>query len=659
MSRVSMRRAVPGVIAVLLLGIMYLVAKLPSVSAATINEVVAKYNFTQMPIAMPPGYHQTQDIRKVNPAYYHVRSWISSVGAAVALTDLTGQGVADDMCIVDPRTDDVIVTYAPTAPSADRFTPFVLNPAPLPTDSSMAPTSCTPGDFNGDGRMDLLVTYLGRTPIIFLAKSTAHELSASAYKPVELMQGVDANGRYYGPHWNSTTVNVADYDGTGHPDIFVGNYFPDSDVLSPNGQDNVQMNSSMSWARNGGGDHVFRWTGATSGPDPTVNYVESPGAIPYEASSGWTLAVSSADLTGDGLPDVYVANDFGTSRLLYNVSTPGHIRFQVAVGSRNPTTPKSFVLGRASFKGMGIDFGDMQDNGRFDMVASDIATNWALEEGNFAWINTASSGAQMTADLSRGYAPFSQEAEQLGLAWGGWGWDMKMGDFLNDGNLDVIETDGFIQGTVNRWPWLQELAMENDDLLSNPANWPNMQPGDDIAGHQTLDFFARDSSGGYVNISRQLGLAVPVPTRGVALADTRGDGRLDFAVARQWAAPAFYANNSADLGNYLGLNLYRPAADSPGDSGGGLSGLGTPAYGATVQISFPGHTQISQLDGGGGTTGRRSFEVSFGLGGYRGPVSARIQWRDTSGGLHQQTLTLMPGTHNLLLTSTAQEVQSR
>ena len=95
-----------------------------------------------------------------------------------------------------------------------------------------------------------------------------------------------------------------------------------------------------------------------------------------------------------------------------------------------------------------------------------------------------------------------------------------------------------------------------------------------------------------------------------------------------------------------------------GTPGQGLEGLGAPAYGTTVTIDTPGHTQISQLDGGSGSAGKRSFEVSFGLGSYNGPVTVHLQWVDNSGQQHQQTLTLTPGTHNLMLTSTATEVAS-
>jgi hypothetical protein len=244
------------------------------------------------------------------------------------------------------------------------------------------------------------------------------------------------------------------------------------------------------------------------------------------------------------------------------------------------------------------------------------------------------------------------------MAFTGWGWDVKMGDFLNSGNLDVAQADGFIKGKINRWPWLQEMAMSNDDLFTDPASWPKVEPGDDVAGHQCLAFYAKAPSGGYVNISSQLGLCARTPTRGIAIADTRGDGVLDFAVARQWGPPAFYANTSPHLGHYLGLELYRPSAG--GGAGQGLQDIGSPAYGATAQIFTPGgHTQIAQLDGGSGHSGKSSFEVSFGLGAYNGPVSVHLRWRDLHGQLHQQVLQLTPGTHDIFLTSTAKEVSSR
>ncbi|MFJ1896265.1 FG-GAP-like repeat-containing protein [Streptomyces sp. NPDC088115] len=656
--RQRFRRLIPGVATILVATSLFFVVR-TSVSVAGGDEAAAAYKFKEMPIAMPPGYDSQpkKTIREVNPAYEKIRAWISSVGAGIAVNDVTGHGLANGMCIVDTRTDSVVVTYTPTARTADRFTPFVLDGKPLPMDDAMAPTGCTPGDFNGDGRNDFLVTYWGRTPVLFLAKSDAKTPSASAYVPREVVASQSLDGKYHGPRWNTDAVYVADLDGSGHPSMIVGNYFPDSDVLDPNGLKNVEMNDSLSSAKNAGGDHVLRWYKGSAGTDPDVSFVEDKDAIPYASSTGWTLAISGADLTGSGLPDVYIANDFGHGHLLHNRSTPGDIRFTEAKGERTPTTPKSFVLGNGSFKGMGVDFGDVDGNGSFDMMVSNITVAWGLEESNFLWINQADSPAAAKAELQDGIAPFRQEAQKNGVAWTGWGWDAKMGDFLNNGQQNILQADGFVKGDIDRWPWLQELAMTNDNLLSNPAMWPHVGPGDDLAGDEVMAFYARTSSGKYANVSEQLGLDVPIPTRAIATADTTGSGALDFAIARQWGPPAFYANQAPKLGNDLTLRLYRPAPDSA--AGDGLAATGSPAYGTTVSITTPQGRQIAQLDGGGGHGGFRSFDVRFGLDTYTGPVEAHFTWRDSGGGLHTKTRQLSAGSHSLMLTDDIQEVTSR
>ena len=121
------------------------------------------------------------------------------------------------------------------------------------------------------------------------------------------------------------------------------------------------------------------------------------------------------------------------------------------------------MLGRDCFKGMGVDFGDLNDDGLLDIYVSNIAAEYALEESHLVFLSTGA-----TALMKKGVAPYVDRSESLGLSRSGWGWDTKFGDFNNDGSFGGATGVGFLKGEVNRWPELHELAMGNDQLLDNP-----------------------------------------------------------------------------------------------------------------------------------------------------------------------------------------------
>jgi hypothetical protein len=648
-----LRRQLPGIVALAMVASVFLVARPPTSAAEDTAALARQYAFSPMSIALPGGYTQ-QTVRKVNKDYTHIDAWISSVGAAIGMNDLDGDGLSNDLCIVDPRIDQVVITPTPGARDG-RYEPFALTAGGLPTNGVMAPMGCVPGDFNEDGRMDLLVYFWGRTPILHLARAQAAgahaPLSAATFRSVELVPGPNAAGEEYtGPQWNTNSATVADFDGDGHDDIYIGNYFQHGPVLDSSVSGGVWMNHSMSNAQNGGPDYVFRWTAATAATtdsQPSASYQQLDDALPREASLGWALASSSNDLDGDLLPELYLAHDFGPDRLLHNISTPGHVKFAQVEGVRGPLTPKSKVIGHDSFKGMGVDFADLNGDGLYDMYVSNITTSFGIEESHFAFMSTAKDQADLRNQLDNGTAPWVDKSAPLNLAWSGWGWDVKIADFNNSGCPVIAQATGFVKGDVNRWPQLQELATANDDVLTNPIWWPKVREGDDVGGSQTLHFFAKAGDGRYVNLAEQLGLAVPVPTRGIATGDADGDGRLDFAVARQWDAPVFYHNDSP-AGAFLGLRISHEGAP------------GSPVIGAQVTVTTPdGHKYISRVDGGSGHSGKRSHEVHFGLGldygDTAGPLQVHLQWRDRTGAVHEQDLQLTTGWHSLQLGRQAKE----
>jgi hypothetical protein len=327
-------------------------------------------------------------------------------------------------------------------------------------------------------------------------------------------------------------------------------------------------------------------------------------------------------------------------------------------GVRTLTTPKSKVVGHDSFKGMGVDFADLNGDGVLDIVVSNIADPYALEESHFAFLSTVPPD-RMHAELLSGVAPYLDQSEALGLSRGGWGWDIRLVDFDNDGAPELLQAVGFLRGEKSRWPELHELAMSNDQLVHMPIAWLTLRPGDDLSGHDLNSLYVRAADGRFANVAPQLGLAEPGVTRGIADADVDGDGRLDYVVANQWAQSSFYHNLSPEPGAFLGLRLRLPAdvdnttttlVDDPRTT----ATASRAAIGAAATVTLPdGRRLIAQVDGGNGHSGKRSPELHFGLGSIVDPVDVELAWRDSTGQPHRQSLRLGSGWHTILLGSTA------
>lgn len=652
--RSFIRRYAAALVAAVVIVCCFGMARYPRLSPTERAELAARFKFVQMPLPEVPNHPPYQYVRAVHPSLKRISAWISSLGAAAVMEDLDGDGLPNDLVYSDPRTG--LVTVAPVPGTGKRYAPFTLNPAPLPYDpATMAPMGIVPGDFNEDGLMDLLVYYWGRSPVIFLRKKTAgvepgkpYALCAADYEPVELSTN--------GERWFSNGAVTADFDGDGHVDILIGDYFADgSRILDAHAGGVEAMHESFSKALSGGKKHFFLWKGATSGAHPTVHFVEVTNVFSPEVNHGWTLAIGAADLNGDQLPEIYFAHDFGPDRLLYNESTPGHLKFIELKGRRGFMTPKSCVLGYDSFKGMGCDFGDVNGDGLLDIYVSNIADEYALCESHFLWESTG-----RLDEMKRGIAPYVQASEELGLSRSGWGWDCRLADFDNSGVLQAIQAVGFIKGKINRWPELQSLGTSNDRIVHDPRLWPTLEPGADLSGHDLDAFFVRAADGRFYNIGPEVGFTKPMVSRGIALADADGDGRIDFILSNQWGPSYYYHNVSPNPGAFLGLHLLLPVAGErdtrfrvrSGHPGPDL--YGRPAVCAQAHVVLPdGRKLVAQVDGGSGHASGRCREILMGLGhlrpGTRVPVE--LDWRDIHGKVQHATLMLSPGWHSVLLGS--------
>lgn len=691
------------IVALAMCVVAYWCTRLPALTNQAARDLSQDFAFTQLPLLEPPTPHRTE--RLVDPRLSHISGWISSLGASVALGDLDGDGLPNDICLVDPRTDEVWIFPVPGTEkkpedeNVPRYRPFNLTFHRELYDSpklrqhlpeTMAPMGSRIGDLDEDGFLDVLVYFWGRPPIVFLARrrSGRESIARATYRAVEVAPS--------GTGWYTNAVTFADLDGDGHIDILIGNYDRDDTTKMGSGGDvSESMQHSMSRAFNGGRNRFLLWQKPNQASDAPIQFVDVDVGLPPEILEGWTLAAGAADLNLDYLPEVYFANDFGPDRLLYNVSTPGHLRFQVLNGEKDFTTPNSKVLGRDSFKGMGVDFGYLNQTDNIpDILVSNIAGSMSLEESHFAFVNSrADKDAMTTLMRDRKIAPYRDESESRGLSRSGWGWDIRFGDFNNDSVPEVVQGTGFLKGAESRadsndrWPELHEVAMGNDELLSDPGNWPRFRAGDhdELSGHEHNPFFVRAADGRYYDLARRLGLDAPHVTRGIATADCDGDGDLDFAIANQWERSWYFRNDlippaesprssrgAVSPRPSLILNLLLPTETHDFReltvlSGSQPAGIGSPAIGATACIGFvrdaagnlqgaDGTIVAGQVDGGSGHSGQRSPQLHFGLHNSQAfPDPNRLlvdlRWRDRAGRKCHARLKepLMSGTYTVIL----------
>ena len=617
--------------------VLYALATPRDISAQDRNVLVAGLRFKADYLTPADNGQPMRDIRDVHPSLRQIDAWISSVGAGVALADIAGTGRPADICLVDARNNSVSVLPSPG--TGERYHSFALQTPVAGYDQrTIAPMGCLPADVNEDGRMDLVVYYWGRTPVVFLRNDT-RELTAGAFTAKEIVADREI--------WNTNAAILADIDGDGHPDLLFGNYFREGDrVLDAAATGSFDMQHSMSRADNSGSKRLLLWQGAGS---DTVRYRDASDAFTPEMKSGWTLALAARDLDGDlikaneeelgkyrQLPEIYVANDFGPDRLLLNRSTPGTPRFTLVEGTRGFSTPRSKVLGRDSFKGMGVDFGDVAGDGRPAIAVSNISSPYALLESHFLFVNTGEDTA-----WTRGEAPYRDESYSRGTWTSNWAWDIKFADVLNSSRPSLFQAIGFVRGTTNRWPELQELAMGNDELLSHSRVWPRFSRQDDLSGQDHDRLFIPDSRGKFHDVWPLLGLDTGTVSRGIATGDVFGDGRLAVVIARQWSPSLFLRNESSKTGRAISIDLRVPGA---------VAGTRA-AIGAEVRLRLPdGRILTSVVDGGSGHGGRRAPDIHFGVGQALANelFDVNIVWRDETG-VRSEIVSLTPGRFQIVL----------
>lgn len=116
-----------------------------------------------------------------------------------------------------------------------------------------------------------------------------------------------------------------------------------------------------------------------------------------------------------------------------------------------------------------------------------------------------------------------------------------------------------------------------------------------------------------MDIARPTGSDSLKDSRGVAIADLNGDGRLDLVINNNNNTPTIYMNNFTEIGNWVQLKLVGRTSNRD-------------AIGARVQLSAGGKTMTRQVEAGSGYASEAMLPVHFGLGHATEVDSIEIHW---------------------------------
>lgn len=336
------------------------------------------------------------------------------------------------------------------------------------------------GDYDNDGFPDLYVTSYGHNVLY-------HNNGDGTFTDVTERAGVAAGG------W-SVSAGFFDYDNDGKLDLFVTRYMQwdtkhskscVKETYCPPGEFPATTNILYHNRGNGTFEDVSERSGIS-------------------AKKGRSLGVAFNDYDGDGFADIVVANDGMAEFLFHN--------------NRNGTfTERALEAGVAlsddgkPYAGMGVDFRDYDNDGRPDIIITNLAKQV------YAVYHNDGNGSFSYRSLETGMGTLSA---------GSSGWGMKLEDFDNDGWKDLFVAQSHVMDNVEQVD--PSLHYKQPPLL---------------ALNRQGRFQAADS-----------GMTAAVAGRGAAFGDLNNDGWMDVVMTVLGGRPVIFRNRGGKA-HWLTISL--------------------------------------------------------------------------------------------------------
>lgn len=409
------------------------------------------------------------------------------------------------------------------------------------------------GDYDNDGRPDIYVVNVGKNQLL-------HNNGNGTFTDVTDKAGV-GGGVLDGNKMWSVSAAWVDYNNDGRLDLFVSNYCKwevnkdpycgPTPKLRAYCHPNNYANLPNTLYRNNG--------------DGTFTDVSEETGISKYFGKGMGAAI--ADYDGDGFMDIFVANDNRPNFLFHNL---GGKKFEeVALESG-----VAYAQSGSSLSGMGVDFKDIDNDGRPDIWHT------AVENESFPLFRNVGGGQFVEETLPA----------QLAVTRTMSGWGNGIFDFDNDG-------------------W-KDLFVARSNVLDNIAQFANRKY------EEPNSVFRNLGNGKFQDVSREAGpdFQLAAAHRGVAFGDLDNDGRIDAVVTVLNGPLQYFHNISKNSNHWILLKLAGKKSNRMG-------------IGAKIRITGDdGKAQYNEATTAVGYACSSDSRVHFGLGSSRMIREIEITW---------------------------------